>query len=671
MLFNISPVIANEPLKNNISKNEESSVYPASFFEQYTPQNALEMVQRLPGFSFDQGSNARGFGGNAGNVLIDGSRPTSKSGGLRSALIRIPAAQVARIEIIRGGIGAGEASGQSVIANVIRQKTGTTGTWALKFRLAPNEEHRPNIEASIATTFGEWNSSFDTDIGGIPEYRTALIKNTDVNGYLESSSEEFYPVSMKWMFVNTQTSKDFSLGKLSINSRIGLFQRKSDTTRNVFIERLPDNSPFEEYWVLNEQNKRKEGEVGIDWVQNNNDWKLHLIGLGVMNDNHYENTFYYEDIIEEGVDTSYFSQDGFKSEFILRTTYGLVDSSKFKPEFGFEIANNMLDTELQYIDNGIEQALDSADVIVEEIRGEAFATFVYQANEKLSIDGGVTVEVSKIEVSGDAKQSQKFQFIKPRLSLNYKLDDKSRITIEAERSVGQLNFNAFAASSQAADDRTTSGNPDLEPSKTTSISATYDLNFNERGSFKVHAFHQWRSDILEQIILPSGGQGLGNAGSANFWGIETEINLPLDYILPNGLLEVSHVFRDSSFDDLITNTERDINGYSPRNLSIKLRQDINKQKISWGIEYAGDFDHTQYLVDEVQTFHGKNRWLFFIETTRFFGVKTQLEIKHLNTGEYTRSRFYYVDDRSGAYDGSQVSVRQRKPEFKLSFFGSF
>ncbi len=671
MLFNLSPVIASESLNNNVSEGEESSVYPASFFNQYTPQNALEMVQRLPGFAFDQGSKARGFGGNAGNVLIDGARPTSKSGGLRGALVRIPAAQVARIEILRGGVGGGETSGQSVIANVIKKKMGTTGTWAMKVRRGPDGLLLPNLEASIATKLGKWNSSFDTDIGGKPEYRTALIKNTDAGGHLDSSSEEFYPVNMKWMFFNAETSQIFSQGKLSINSRLGVFKRNSDTTRNIFTERLPDNSFFDEYWTLNEKFKGEQGEFGIDWVQTNSDWKLHSIALGLFNDDSYENDFYFENAEQAYIETSSFSQDGFKSELILRTTYGLVDNSSFKPEFGFELANNKLDTELQYIDNGIEQALDSANVIVEEIRGEAFATFVYQAGEKLSINGGITIEVSKIKVSGDAKQSQNFQFMKPRLSLNYKIDDASRITIEADRSIGQLNFNAFAASSQTSDDRTTSGNPDLEPSKTTSISATYDLNFSERGSFKVHAFHQWRSDILEQIILPSGGQGLGNAGDANFWGVETELNLPLDYILPNGLLEVSHVFRDSSFDDLIINAERDINGYSPRNLSIEVRQDLNKQKISWGIAYAGDFDHTQYLVDEIQTFHGESRWLFFIETTRFFGVKTQLEIQHVNTGEYTRSRFYYVDDRSGAYNGSQVSVRQREPEYKLSFFGSF
>jgi hypothetical protein len=49
--------------------------YPASFFTQYQPANAQEMVERLPGFTFDGGSGVRGYEGSAGNVLIDGARP--------------------------------------------------------------------------------------------------------------------------------------------------------------------------------------------------------------------------------------------------------------------------------------------------------------------------------------------------------------------------------------------------------------------------------------------------------------------------------------------------------------------------------------------------------------------------------------------------------------------
>ena len=56
------------------------TAYPASFFSSFQPGNAYEMLQRLPGFTFDGGdSDVRGFAGAGGNVLIDSTRPPSKS----------------------------------------------------------------------------------------------------------------------------------------------------------------------------------------------------------------------------------------------------------------------------------------------------------------------------------------------------------------------------------------------------------------------------------------------------------------------------------------------------------------------------------------------------------------------------------------------------------------
>ena len=55
------------------------SSYPAAFFAGQQVANAYEMLGRVPGFSLDTGDSVRGFEGAAGNVLVDGQRPTSKS----------------------------------------------------------------------------------------------------------------------------------------------------------------------------------------------------------------------------------------------------------------------------------------------------------------------------------------------------------------------------------------------------------------------------------------------------------------------------------------------------------------------------------------------------------------------------------------------------------------
>ena len=46
--------------------------YRPDFFARFRPNTAMDMINRIPAFSFDGGSGGRGFSGTGGNVLIDG-----------------------------------------------------------------------------------------------------------------------------------------------------------------------------------------------------------------------------------------------------------------------------------------------------------------------------------------------------------------------------------------------------------------------------------------------------------------------------------------------------------------------------------------------------------------------------------------------------------------------
>ena len=51
---------------------DDRLVYPASYYAQFEPRTARDMVERTPGFSLIEPSERRGFSGAVGNVLIDG-----------------------------------------------------------------------------------------------------------------------------------------------------------------------------------------------------------------------------------------------------------------------------------------------------------------------------------------------------------------------------------------------------------------------------------------------------------------------------------------------------------------------------------------------------------------------------------------------------------------------
>ena len=64
--------------------------YAPADFAQYNPQTALDMVNRIPGFSIqgdDDGS--RGFGQASGNVLINGQRVVASRRDARNVLNRV------------------------------------------------------------------------------------------------------------------------------------------------------------------------------------------------------------------------------------------------------------------------------------------------------------------------------------------------------------------------------------------------------------------------------------------------------------------------------------------------------------------------------------------------------------------------------------------------------
>src|SRR6478672_10458019 len=108
-----------------------TTVYDAAFFAQFAPRTALDIVDHVPGFQLDLGStqsangsvDVRGFAGTAGNVVINGSRPSSKAETLDATLQRIPAQQVVRVEVSPGDLFGSDYAGKSQVLNIILSKS--------------------------------------------------------------------------------------------------------------------------------------------------------------------------------------------------------------------------------------------------------------------------------------------------------------------------------------------------------------------------------------------------------------------------------------------------------------------------------------------------------------------------------------------------------------------
>ncbi len=165
ILFLIAPGIAESQTGAGLQQtatfpqSAEAGVvdYPASFFDRFKPQTALDMVQQVPGFRLEESETGpRGFANATGNLLVNDQRPSAKADLPSAILSRIPASNVERIELIRAQVRGIDLRGQSALINVIlRNDTPAAVKWeAAILRPAKHGPLTPSLSLSLTDS---WN----------------------------------------------------------------------------------------------------------------------------------------------------------------------------------------------------------------------------------------------------------------------------------------------------------------------------------------------------------------------------------------------------------------------------------------------------------------------------------------------------------------------------------
>lgn len=651
-----------------------AEVYPRSYFEPFNPQTARDMVDRIPGFSFDPGGEVRGFSGAGGNVLIDGARPTTKSGGIEEALTRIPARDVDRIEVIRGAAGAGEAQGQSVVANVIRAGNKRSASWKLEIERNSEGVVYPRAEGALTARIGDWSTS--TKLTGFWEQFDLVGRRDrlDPSGNIVRAQAEDRPSAFTQGFASTEASRPLAGGKLTLNARTGYSGFFSVTDRALFDAREPDLSPDGRTYI-DLDSIEWTGEASAGWTRTfENDWTFKALTLATVKPLDEVSTVRSERPVGAVATRSVFTNKQTPIEAIARLTVARGGDRALRPEFGGEIAYNRLTSQFTLTNfdaSGIATPiiLPAADVLVEELRGEAFANAIWKASPRVTFETGLAVEASRISVSGDATSEQTFFFAKPFANVLYQLSDETQLRFSARRSVGQLDFTDFAASAEADLDREFGGNPELGPDQTTRLSAAIDWRRDAIGALNVEVFHEWRSDVLEQLVLPSGAFGVANAGSGRLYGVAISSSLKLQPVIPGGLLEVRATVRGSIFDDPITGGSRALNDVGSPNVTVNFRQDLVKSRLSWGAKFIAPETTRSFFADETSVFRSGSELSLFVESTRWLGVKSRLTLRGVGGRDFDNDRVFFSPDRSGAVTGLENAPRVRGMFINLTVEG--
>lgn len=660
----------------NASKSSAPDKFMPEYFTEYLSQTALDMVKKLPGFVFvETDGGVRGFTSGSGNVLINGIRPTTKSGGVSEALSRIPTDQVLYIELIKGATGTSDSAGQNVVANVIKKKQAAK-RWQLTTEILDDGNISPIGNYTIASQINDWSTTLNLIGKDQDFFREADIATFTSDRQLTKQQFEERPATLREVFISGEASRQINNHKLAINSRIGWSQYKSAPTRNT-VDSPNFTHGFDALFESDKDSQYYAGELGIDWrIKLENGWNWRLLNLN-------NNQNWFVDSISETSSGGEFNAgsvlrfDEHQREHIIRMTMGRTpQENRYLSfiEYGAEYTKSSLTSKLKT--GRFEDPINSGTFSntsfskVTENRVELFANYSWKLGS-FKLDTNLAAEHSTISVSGDQKNTQSLTFFKPSVLLTRDIDNSSQLRVNLKREIGQLDFSDFAASADLENDRESSANAELKPETKVVASIEYDYRFNEKGAVSLKLFHEWRSYVLEQIIISSDRYAFGNAGNAQVYGVGLNLNMPLNQWIDNSLLSLYANYRWSSFDDDITQNNRGLTGIISPDVSVDFRKDIVDSKISWGFGYDMYMESESFYVTEYSRLRTKGSWDAFIETVTESNYKIKASAQYLGYSGQEWYRTFYPDTRAGKLSSFEEAHRNNGPVFNITISRAF
>ncbi|MGQ0529529.1 MAG: TonB-dependent receptor plug domain-containing protein [Panacagrimonas sp.] len=644
----------------------DTGIYPRAFFDRYSPQTALDMVRRVPGFALEDVGDERGFGATAGNVLIDGQRPTVKSGGLEDALARIPAGAVAQVEILRGVDGGSDAAAQTVLLNLVRVSGARSSAWLLTLERSSDPDMNVAGDAAFAQALGAWDLSTRVD-GLWSRWTYERYDRFDYaadGGLLRVQREGESPSLLAEGFISNEARRALGDGALVINSRIG----RADSTRLRDRLRYADRSAQAQFLGrqrIDTDEVDDTAELGLEWARPvAGDWTLKLIGLSGRNAD-AETQQSRVEIPDSASSAQQLVTDERDFEGITRATLARARSARLAPDFGLELAFNQLDSRLS------ADADAPIRTRVEERRAEVFANLAWRVARDWTLESGLAVEHSEIQVSGGRRNRQDFAYLKPLIAISVDTDRGMRARLALQRRVGQLEFDDLADSGDLSDARALAGNAALRPDQRWRSSASLDLRARTRGALSLELFHERIDDVLEHTAFADGRFGLANLGPAEQWGLVASASLPLSAMMRGGLIETTLDWRDASFDDPLSGRRRVITDFVPLSGTASLRQDLQSTRLAWGVSVKFGEDLHEFYADEQRLDYSDPQWTAFVETTRLHRLKLRLEYENIGGLDSGEIRSFHEPDRSGVAAGRQEVSRLRGSFVRISLSRAF
>ena len=617
------------------------TVYEPQAFAAAAPVNALDMVQRVPGFVLvGADPEVRGYVGAQGNVLIDGAHPASKRDDLEELLRRIPAASVARIERIRGGSGGIEMAGHAVVVNVVR-RTADRSPVALEAGVAMAEDW---LRPRVALEFGRRRDgrALELALAATPE-----LDDDSGAGSLRSETADGAPLE------DAQTSTQRTLDEVAASGawrrpagagefRLdGALRSQRDRQSIETLYRAP--APATER--VREDQDYRDAEFGARYPR--------ALGPRTTLELMASQQLGWLELLSterDGSGDERFAEDTDSGESLARADWVQERSDTLTVVAGLEGAYNFLDSTAQLSEDGMPVEVPGSDVTLREHRAEASLGATWQPRADWTVDGAFAVEGSQIRQSGDSPLRRDFLYPKPRVAVSWQARAQDRLRASLARTVGQLDFEDFVASAALDTGVVSAGNAELEPDQTWRLAASWERSFWDDGALVVTLAHEAIDDVVDRVPISADGETFdapGNIGDGTRDTASVELSASLDRLGLRGMRFASTVsWRRSEVTDPTTGATRGISDEAPREGDFSLSQTLPARRLAWGLSLTLAEVETSYRFDEVAREREGEAWSMYLERRFGDGWRLRAEASELFGRDIGEDRSLYDGPRS-------------------------
>ncbi|MDP3739583.1 MAG: outer membrane beta-barrel protein [Hyphomonadaceae bacterium] len=632
---------------------EGVQTFEAAYFRQYNPVTAADIVNRVPGFDIDDGEVLRGFGATAGNVLVNGERPSSKVL-ISEQLKRIPADSVIKVELISGSASNVDVRGQTQLVNVVlkqaKQAGGSPTTWVADLRdiqyserigwqfqltktfaLGDNAEltvdlQTPNLRGRVESFEAVRNSS-----GALTSYREVFGQPNNI-GLLGSGVLKWRPTARDTVSFNAQVAPTWNTQNIGSVSR---------TPAGTFVQGTFGKSDYNDNYTA---------EVGGDWEHRFSP-ALSMKVIGLLTETGVDQDDVFRIFTPTGAGPGGLAN----VQTINRTTQGgervargfltWRPSAAHTIDVGLEGAFNFRDTTLDVSNNNgtgpVPQFIAVANAKVEEERAEPFITDVWKISSQLTLETGFIYEASRITQTGDAPKEREFSYPKPRMIATWQAGATDQLRASIIRDVSQLDFAQFASAINVVDAFSTRGNPDLEPEKAWKLRGEWERRFGKRGAITLAVFHDDVEDVQDLTVIGT-DDAFGNIGPGKRTGVEVRGAAPLSPLIPNAEIRFSGMWQETEVTDPSTGEKRRFANENEWSYNLSFRQELPSWKAAWGASAQRLSDRLEFKrAEEIVYDRPGDRIDLFLETTQIKGITLRFSAGNIFHPEEFRERAFY------------------------------